>query len=122
MISTHHFRRNGLGALDENGNLICGQCGQPWDAHQHAQEADTPAALRMTGLRDLIHPDDAMAYLYPSEEYFKVSAAADRELGNLVHGPLVTEMGLLGIVDVRPQLQAAGCQPTDPALPDRREP
>lgn len=33
MISGHTYRRNGLGAQDENGNVPCGQCGQPVQAH-----------------------------------------------------------------------------------------
>lgn len=33
MISGHPYRRNGLGACDENGNVTCGQCGLPKDVH-----------------------------------------------------------------------------------------
>jgi hypothetical protein len=122
VISTHPFRRNGLGALDEYGRLICGQCGLPWESHLHAQRADTPAGLRLAGLREVIHPDDAVAFLYPDRRFFEESAAADRALGNQVYGPWPTEAGLLGIVDVRPQLSLASCPLTNPALPDRTEP
>lgn len=77
------------------------------------------AALRLAGKRAEIHPNDVVALIYPSREYFEASAARDRENHhNDVIGPLVTEMGLLGIVDMRRQLRESGWQVTDPSLPD----
>jgi hypothetical protein len=81
--------------------------------------AGTAAALRLAGKRDEIHPNDAVALIYPSREYFEASARRDREIHhNDVIGPLVTEMGLLGIVDLRRQMRESGWQVTDPSLPD----
>lgn len=75
--------------------------------------------LRALGLRDRIHPADAFAFLYPSREYFEASAKRDRENhGNEVHGPVETEMGIVGVVSIAPQLRARGIDPTDPELPD----
>jgi hypothetical protein len=79
---------------------------------------DTPAVLRALGLRDTIHPADAFAFTYPNRAEFEESAAANRDLGNTVHGPWLTEAGVVAVVDIRPQLTAKGGGPTDPALPD----
>jgi hypothetical protein len=80
---------------------------------------DTAQALRDHGLRDQIHPDDAVAFIYPSREVFEASAKRDREIhGNDVHGPFETEAGLVGIVDMRPQFRGTGVTATDPGLPD----
>jgi hypothetical protein len=84
-----------------------------------AERTDTAAALRLAGKRDEIHPLDAVAFLYPDRAYFEASAGRDREIHhNDVHGPYVTDAGLLGIVDIRPQLREQGLRVTDPALPD----
>lgn len=81
---------------------------------------DTAAALRLVGLRDTIHPDDAIAFIYPDREYFEASASRGREIHhNLVHGPYETPEGLMAIVDMTPQLrEMSGIAVTDPALPD----
>jgi len=84
-----------------------------------AVRTGTAAALRLAGLRDEVHPHDAMAFIYPDRAYFERSAARDRELlRNDVHGPYETPEGLLGIVDIRPQLRERGLRATDPELPD----
>jgi hypothetical protein len=88
-------------------------------AELKAQRTDTAAALRTAGLREEIHPIDAVAFIYPGRAYFDRSAARDREIhGNDVHGPFETEAGLLGIVDMRPQLREHGILVTDPTMPD----
>lgn len=88
------------------------------DEHR-AVRTDTAAALRRAGLRDEIHPLDAVAFIYPDREYFEASAKRDRENHhNDVHGPFETEDGLLGIVDMRPQLRQQGVACTHPRLPD----
>lgn len=33
MISNHEYRRNGLGAMDDNGEMPCGQCRLPRGSH-----------------------------------------------------------------------------------------
>lgn len=84
-----------------------------------AVRTDTATALRRAGLRDQIHPLDAVAFIYPNRKYFEVSAKRDREEhGNEVTGPIETEDGLLGIVDIRPQFREMGIMITPPSLPD----
>lgn len=88
-------------------------------AEPRAERTDTAAALRLAGLRGQIHPVDAVAFIYPGRAYFEASAGRDRELHhNDVHGPYETPAGLLGIVDIRPQLREQGLVPADPARPD----
>lgn len=31
MLETHRHRRNGLGLRNENGLMVCGICGRPYD-------------------------------------------------------------------------------------------
>lgn len=82
-------------------------------------QLDTARVLRYTGLRDQIHPLDAVACTYDGRAHFDESSRRDREIHeNAVHGPWVTEAGLVAIIDLRPQLERMGCAPTDPALPD----
>lgn len=86
------------------------------------EHQDTGAALRLAGLRDYLHPRDAVAVFYPDLDYFRESAARDRENhGNEVYGPYATDAGLLGIVDMRPQTRGV-IDVTDPALPDQWHP
>jgi hypothetical protein len=84
------------------------------------RQLDSARVLRYLGLRDQIHPFDVVAFVYPDRACFDASAKRDRELyGNDVLGPWETEAGLVGIVDMRPQMLAGwGMAPTDPALPD----
>lgn len=94
---------------------------------------NTGDALRLAGLRHELHPHDAVAFIYPTREYFDASADRDRRKhGNDVHGPYDTAQGLLGIVDIRRQMRewqqelrsrhpdspASGDGTTNPALPD----
>lgn len=97
----------------------------------------TGKALRIAGLRDLLHPHDAVAIIYPDLDYFNKSARLDRtpesatDLNhNEVYGPYPVDGGLLGIVDMRPALRWGREQnrrecpdlpadpSTNPALPD----
>lgn len=82
------------------------------------RQLDKRRILREVGLRDQIHPCDAFVFGYPSRAVFDESAARDRALGNDVHGPYETRHGLVGVIDVRPQLRANNLPVTDPALPD----
>lgn len=102
---------------------------------------DTGNALRMAGLRDLIHPAEIVACVYPDLDYFNFSADLDRKPSaesavsgipdeNIVYGPYVVSGGLLGFVDLRRSFvhareltrkehpDAEPWQPTNPALPD----
>ena len=84
-----------------------------------APQVNTAAALRLAGKRAEIHPHDAIAFTYPDRAYFEASAQRDREIyHNDVIGPLVTDAGLIGIVDMRRQLREMGGNATDPVLPD----
>ena len=79
--------------------------------------------LRYAGLRDQLHPRDAVACTYPDRAYFEESARRDREIwGNRIHGPWETEAGLIAIVDITPQLREGKMEITDPALPDTWKP
>jgi hypothetical protein len=74
-------------------------------------------ALRALGKRDEIHPDDVCAFLHRSQEAFAAFAESNRTHNGLeTYGPLVTDAGVIGVVDLRSQLPV----PTDPALPDKR--
>jgi hypothetical protein len=33
MVSNHQYQRNGLGAVDDNGEVPCGRCGLPRGSH-----------------------------------------------------------------------------------------
>jgi hypothetical protein len=80
---------------------------------------DCAQVLRDLGLRDQIHPGDAVCFAYPSREVFEESARRDREInGNEVLGPFETSDGLVGVVDMRPQFPAHGMPVTDPAEAD----
>jgi hypothetical protein len=83
------------------------------------RQLDSARVLRALGLRDQIHPRDAACFAYPSAQVFEESAKRDREIhGNDVLGPFETEGGLVGVVDIRPQLRSHGVPVTDPAGPD----
>ena len=89
------------------------------DDRYRAVRTDTAAALRLAGKRGEIHPDDAVAFIYPDRAYFDAAAQRDREIHhNEVIGPFDTPEGLMGIVDLRPQLALSGDRIADPALPD----
>lgn len=89
------------------------------------RQLNSARVLREVGLRDQIHPCDAWCFAYPSRAVFDASAERDRALGNTVHGPYDTADGLVGVIDIRPQLRAhmfaagqVGDPATDPARPD----
>lgn len=89
--------------------------------HNARMLPDTAAALRAAGLRDTLHPNDAVAYLYAAadRETLEQSAEANREkYGHTVHGPYETPDGLVSVVDFRAQIEASGLVATDPADPD----
>lgn len=79
----------------------------------------TALALRLFGLRGQIHPLDAYAWRYASVEAAEVFAARSRRyLIHTVHGPLITEVGPINLLDLRPWLIQHGAEPRDPVLPD----
>lgn len=82
------------------------------------RQLDTARVLDWLGLRGELHPFDAVAFSYPSREVFEEIVRRDRDLGNDVLGPYETEAGIVGVVDMRPQMQANGAPATDPSLPD----
>lgn len=97
----------------------CGYCADHPNCYRGTVLRDTAAVLRQYGLRDQIHPRDAVAIVYPDREYFEQSAKADREVhGNDVHGPWETDAGLVAIVDMRPQMRAQDWAVTPPDLAD----
>jgi hypothetical protein len=68
-----------------------------------------PAALRSAGLENTA-VEDVVAFIYPDLESFASTMEAERissaeqeacgSLGNVVHGPFVTEDGILGFIDM----------------------
>lgn len=84
---------------------------------------DTAGVLRAMGLRRELHPRDAFACRYGSMEAARAFAAVNRERNGLtVHGPILTEVGPISVVDFRAALERSGSKPTDPALPDDVKP
>jgi hypothetical protein len=89
------------------------------------QVLDTARVIRHLGLRDRVHPHDAVAFSYPAMDVYEASAKRDREIhGNEVFGPYETEAGIVAVVSLRPQLLRQGHPVADPAEPDHdgREP
>jgi hypothetical protein len=79
------------------------------------EPVDAAEALRMTGKRSEVHPNDVAAFVHRSQESFEAFAASNRQHNGFeTYGPLECGHGVLGIVDMRPALPI----PTDPALPD----
>lgn len=84
-----------------------------------SRRLDTAAVLRAFGLRDTLHPVDALAFGHPDLVSAQRSARRNRDLyGVIVHGPRETEAGWVMVTDLTPQIRAIGGEPTDPALPD----
>jgi hypothetical protein len=76
---------------------------------------DSGDALRRLGLRDSIHPHDAFAFLYPSQEAADAFAAANLEhYGHPDLGSYATDEGVIGVTDLRHALPKV----TDPTLAD----
>jgi hypothetical protein len=77
--------------------------------------ADTAGALRRLGLRDTVHPLDAYAFRYQSQEAADAFAVSNREHhGHPDLGSYVAHGGVIGVIDLRHSLEHV----TDPALPD----
>lgn len=87
------------------------------------QKIDTGWALRKIGKRDQIHPRNAFACIYASEEAAQAYADA-----NLVHwgyvslGRIPVDGGILGVTDLRQGFRDHDAPITDPALPDNWKP
>lgn len=77
-------------------------------------------ALRLLGLREAVHPRDALAYAYHDRRAADAWAASNWEhYRHPLLGCLVVEgAGVVGAYDLRPMLAAHGCELTDPGLPD----
>lgn len=79
--------------------------------------ADVAGALRRLGLREAVHPLDAYAFRYDSQEAADAFAVSNLEhhghpdLGSY----LADDGGVVGVLDLRPALAP---HVTDPALPD----
>jgi hypothetical protein len=72
-------------------------------------------ALRRLGLRGTVHPDDVVAFLYPTQEAADAFAAANREhYGHPDLGSFPVPGGVIGVSDMRHCLRVV----TDPAKPD----
>jgi len=83
----------------------------------------TGVALRLIGKREEVHPRDAWACVWRDAALAEFSCQANREhYGHRVWGPVMTDGGLLEVVDLRPALEREGLRLTDPALPDDWKP
>src|SRR5215472_5091125 len=75
--------------------------------HKHTPEqvphAKLATVLRAAGIRDEIHPNDCIAYVYKSRAEFRDWASTNNKYhGNHSYGPFVLEgLGLDGVVDYR---------------------
>jgi hypothetical protein len=94
-----------------------------------AKRFDPAIALRLVGKRGEVHPNDIAAFVYPSMEKAERAADANRKLHrHYVLGPIVTEVGPVNIIDLRPafdrqhRAQMKEYRPTDPNLPDDYQP
>lgn len=84
---------------------------------------DTAWALRMLGKRDEIHPRNAFAAVYPSEEAAQAYADANSEhWGYVSVGRIPVDGGILGVTDLRRAWRDLDHPITDPALPDDWKP
>lgn len=84
---------------------------------------DAGEPLRHLGLRDAIHPFDAVASLFPSQEAADAFAAANLEdYGHPNLGSYADGDGVIGVLDMRPALAQMGGRPCDPLLPDDWKP
>ena len=84
-----------------------------------ATRLDSAQVLRAHGLRDQIHPQDAFAFTHPDPLYAGHSVIRDQGIhGNDVFGPWKTEMGMVWVVDIRPQLRKRHIPETPPTLAD----
>lgn len=79
-----------------------------------------PMILRVTGIRDEIHPNDCTGFVYASRAEFTAWSRSNRKYWhNDSFGPFVIEgLGIVGVVEFREQLVDAGGAVTDPKLPD----
>jgi hypothetical protein len=83
----------------------------------------TATALRLLGVRDRIHPNDAVAFVYRDQaaaDAFAASNAAHCDLPSL--GTVPVDGGVLGALDLRPALARGGLPGTAPARPDNWKP
>ena len=89
---------------------------EKYDGHVRVVDAGEP--LRRLGLRETVHPRDAVACLYPSQEACDEFAAANLEHhGHPSLGSYATDGGVMGVTDLRHALPRL----TDPTLPDDPE-
>lgn len=85
--------------------------------------ADTAAALRLVGKRNEIHPRDAHAFVYPSQEAADAFATANVEGHDIDTWHTALDSGeVLGVLDLRRSLKRLGNTITDPSLPDNWRP
>lgn len=76
-------------------------------------------ALRILDARSRVHPRDVVAFLYRDRAAAEAWAAANAEhYGHPSLGITPAEGGVLGVVDLRPDLARHGVPATDPAAPD----
>lgn len=93
--------------------------------HGESHLADTANALRCLGLRNQIHPDDAIAFTYRNKQAAQAWQASSVEHHGLtVAGLCEIDGEWVGVYDLRPRMKALYEQkpkpytPTDPTLPD----
>jgi hypothetical protein len=87
---------------------------------QPVRFTDTAAALWLLNARHLIHPVDAMAFVYRDQaaaDAYAKSNADHHDVRSL--GTVPCDGGVLGVLDLRPALTRHGMNTADPGLPDR---
>jgi hypothetical protein len=84
--------------------------------HGKPTPANCGSSLRILGLRDTVHPDDAVALVYPTRDAAEAFAASNLEHEHLPSlGITQTSAGWIGVTDLRPP---PGYLVTDPAAAD----
>jgi hypothetical protein len=81
---------------------------------------DTAGALRLIGKRDEVHPDEAVAFTYPSRECAEAFAASNLKRDGVPSLGLTERAGAwLGVLDLRPcYATSQSYLATDPSVPD----
>lgn len=97
---------------DERFRWLTDNFGEP-------KQVQTIQALRAMRLRDRIHPNDCVAWMYPDPYTFHAYSTANWYFRKMpTWGPLITNHGFLGVIDIRGHLKQA----TNPRHPDYYRP
>lgn len=95
-----------------------------WEKFGRPESFDAAEALRLIGKRGEVHPRDAWACVYQSQEAADAFAESNEKHHGHPHlGHVTLDSGsVLGVIDLRPASLRHGGEITDPALPDGWQP